>query len=206
MSNHDTNRIATELSIDPARQYLVPILLSALPGPAMIYYGEEIGMPGQKGGPPHWDSYRRAPFDWYSSEGGAGQTTWFKPEDRQNRPNDGISVEEEEVNSQSLLNAYRKYMALSSTQPALVEGEIILPEYQASGPGVWGFIRSTSEDFVIILVNFSSEDRDITLPDFQYTATALLDLVSGVNYPGVEKGQALSITLAAGKAVMLSGE
>ena len=56
MSNHDTNRNATELKGDPDRQRMAAALLTGLPGPIMVYYGEEIGMLGQKGGAPAYDN------------------------------------------------------------------------------------------------------------------------------------------------------
>ena len=96
-SNHDTNRIASELAGDPARLRLAAALLAGFPGPVMVYYGEEIGMPGQKGGPPDYDNYRREPMDWYAAEEGSGQASWFKPEDGWNQPSDGISVEEQDT-------------------------------------------------------------------------------------------------------------
>lgn len=96
ISNHDTNRIFSEVDSDTDRQRLAAALLAGLPGPVIVYYGEELGMPDQKGGPPHWDNYRREPMAWYASEEGEGQITWFRPDDRYNLPDDGISVEEQD--------------------------------------------------------------------------------------------------------------
>jgi glycosidase len=102
LSNHDTNRIATELKGDPDRLRLAAALQAGLPGPVMIYYGEEIGMLGQKGGAPAYDNYRREPMDWYADQEGEMQATWFRPEDRWNLPDDGTSVEEQDADPGSL--------------------------------------------------------------------------------------------------------
>ncbi len=78
----------------------------------MLYYGEEIGMPGQKGTAPWWDAYRREPMDWYAAELGPDHAAWFMEEDRWNQPDDGISVEEELAAPDSLLNHWREVLAL----------------------------------------------------------------------------------------------
>lgn len=65
LSNHNTNRLATKLGGDPDCLRLAAALWSALPGPLQLYYGEEIGMRGQKDGPPAWDNYRWETMDWY---------------------------------------------------------------------------------------------------------------------------------------------
>jgi len=46
------------------RQKLVISFVNSLPGAYMIYYGEEIGMLGEKGRAPFYDAYRREPMDW----------------------------------------------------------------------------------------------------------------------------------------------
>ena len=154
-SNHDTNRIATELSGDPARQRLAAALLATLPGPVMVYYGEEIGMLGQKGGPPAWDNYRREPMDWYASQAGPSQTTWFRPDDRWNLPSDGISVEEEAADPESLLNYYRQVLGLRREHPALSRGDLAPLDLQPWASGPWGIVLSSGSETLVGLFNFA---------------------------------------------------
>jgi glycosidase len=206
LSNHDTNRIATELAGDPDRQRLAAALLAAFPGPVMVYYGDEIGMLGQKGGPPHWDNYRREPMDWYAGEDGLGQTTWFQPEDRWNKPGDGISVEEQESDPGSLLNFYRQSLNTRQSNIALGEGDFSLLEMEVSGQGPWGFVRSAGSDTVVALFNFADEERQVTINEFPFTATVLADLLSGEEYHPGEEGQPYELTLPPAAAFWLSGE
>jgi glycosidase len=111
--NHDTNRLASDVMGDQGRMRLAAVWLLTAPGVPILYYGEEIGMAGNKGGgPQYYDEYRREPFDWYATEAGAGMTTWFAPADRNNRPNDGVSVEEQHAKPESLLTLYRDLGAL----------------------------------------------------------------------------------------------
>lgn len=204
LSNHDTNRIATELGGDSARQRLAAALLASLPGPVLLYYGEEIGMPGQKGGAPYYDNYRREPMDWYAAEKGAGQTTWFMPEDRWNKPLDGISVEEQENDPDSLLNFYRKVMQLRRGTPALSGDEFTILELEVDKPGAWGMARIHGDEVILTLFNFSNDTVNVTIPQFPLQAGELVDLLSGANYPAGEQGQPYSLSLPPASAIWLA--
>jgi maltose alpha-D-glucosyltransferase/alpha-amylase len=179
-------------------------LLAALPGPVMVYYGEEIGMLGQKGTSPYWDNYRREPMDWLAGEEGPFQTTWFKVEDRWNAPDDGISVEEQENDPGSLLNFYRTLFQLRGTLPALSQGEIAFPDISGSSLA-WGFVRYTDEQTIVALFNFGDEPAALTIWDFPFTSGTALDLLSGEFYANAD-GAVYEITLPPAGVVWLSGE
>jgi len=203
-SNHDTNRIATELSGDPARQRLAAALLATLPGPVMVYYGEEIGMLGQKGGPPYWDSYRREPMEWYASQAGPSQTTWFRPDDRWNLPFDGISVEEETPDPDSLLNYYRQVLSLRREHPALSQGDLsplVLPT-QPSGP--WGIVLSSQSETLVGLFNFADSPLEVSVSAFPLSASWLRDLLSGQLLPGPSADGTFSLPLPPAGAFILA--
>lgn len=203
-SNHDTNRIATELGGDPARQRLAAALLAGLPGPVMVYYGEEIGMPGQKGGAPYYDNYRREPMDWYAAEEGLGQTSWFILEDGWNQPLDGISVEEQDADEESLLNYYRNALAIRKQTPALSEGDFEILPLESSGPGEWAFVRRQEADAVVAMYNFSDQPLEVTIAEFPFSADGLIDLLTGAEYPPIELSQPFTINLPATSAVWLA--
>ncbi len=188
LNNHDTNRLASELSGDPERLRLAPALLAALPGAVMVYYGEEIGMLGQKGGPPAWDNYRREPMDWYADGFGPGQTTWFRPDNRWDRPSDGISVEEQENDPKSLLNAYRSAFRLRHQHAVLRHGDFALLELEVSSPGPWGFARLGEEEAIVCLYNFSNEPQQVMVKDFPFSSAMLTDLLTDETYAGAQKG------------------
>jgi len=204
LSNHDTNRIATEMNADPDRLRLAAALQAGLPGPQMIYYGEEIGMLGQKGGPPDYDNYRREPLDWYADQEGAGQTTWFRPDDRWNLPDDGISVEEQDADPHSLLNFYRRIMELRLAHPALQDGDFQVIEMETSGSGPWGFTRSAGDENIMALYNFASKDVAVTLPEFPFSADRLVDLISGEEFRPPTPGNAYVLNLAPASALLLT--
>jgi len=203
LSNHDTNRIANELRAEPARQRLAAQLVASLPGPVMLYYGEEIGMPGQKGGAPYYDNYRREPMDWYTQEDGPDQTSWFMQPDRWNKPADGISVEEQENQPDSLLNYYRTVLEIRHSTPALTHGDLSLLELEVSSPGGWGFVRSKDGQSLAAVYNFSANPIDVTIKEFPFTSEALKDLLSGRVYPGTASGEPYTLTLLPASAIWL---
>jgi glycosidase len=161
LSNHDTDRLATELENAPERLALVPLFLATFDGTPAIYYGEELGQKGHKGGGPIYDEYRREPMDWRAAAEGAGQTHWFKPP-KYTLPNDGISVEEQDADPSSLLNTYRHAMALRLANPALKHGQYAqLPTDPKAG--VWAFWRYTDGQIVLVIFNFSRAAQTFNL-------------------------------------------
>jgi glycosidase len=203
LSNHDTNRIASEVGGDLGREKLAATLLVSLPGPVMVYYGEEIGMPGQQGSAPWWDAYRREPMDWYAAEAGPDMATWFKQENRFNAPDDGISVEEEQTDPGSLLNHWRAMLALRDSVPALQSGEIGFPKYAASGQGGWAITRGAGDEMVMAVFNFGVDELEITLEAAPVDMDSPADLVSGASYPAMTAGEPYALTLPPGTGVLL---
>jgi glycosidase len=203
-SNHDTNRTATEINGHPARLKLTPALVGILPGVPMVYYGEEIGMFGQKGGPPSWDNYRREPMDWYAAEAGDGQTTWFMPDDRWNKAQDGISVQEQEEAADSLLNAYRHILALRNERPVLTSGETIVLDLQVESPGPWGVLRRGVGTSIVGIFNFSDSIQVVKISDFPFSSASPVDLLTGAELPAVEAGETYELRLDPASAYWIS--
>jgi len=205
-SNHDTNRIATELNGELAREKLAASVLTCLPGPIMLYYGEEIGMFGQKGSAPWWDAYRREPMDWYAAELGTDHATWFMEADRWNHPNDGISVEEEDTDPNSLLNHWRSLLSHRAENPAFSQGELTFLDFSTTGPGAWAISRTQDENSVLCVFNFGTEEIEITLNAPPFSASQLLDLISGEQYPEIQADAPYTLSLPAAGAVILSNQ
>ena len=203
-SNHDTNRIATEVGGSIARQKLAATLLVSLPGPIMLYYGEEIGMPGQKGTAPWWDAYRREPMDWYTAELGPDHTTWFMEDDRWNQPDDGISVEEEDTDPDSLLNHWRKMLDFRGDHPALQSGEISFPTYSASNGYGWVLQRELDGEILLVLFNFSDEETEITINEAPADWENPVNLINGEALTLMAAGQPYTLTLEPASGVMVT--
>ncbi len=173
LNNHDTNRVMSEAQQSVPRAKLGATLLLTIPGTPMIYYGEEIGMRGVKGAD---DKPRREPMDWYASETGKGMTNWFKPADRNNKPNDGISVEEQVSQPGSLLEHYRALVALRNANSALRTGaweKIATPD-----DTTYAYLRRDATGAFVVTLNFANQPATLaldlgatSLPDGAYQAT-----------------------------------
>lgn len=161
MGNHDTDRIVTEVEGDLQRARLAAQLVATLDGVPMLYYGEEIGMLGHKGGGPIYDEYRREGMDWYASASGPGMTTWFSAP-RHTVADDGISVEEQDVDPGSMLNFYRDLYASRAANPALRAGAYT-PLFVNPRPNIWAFWRHTEGQVLAVIFNLDAEPATIAL-------------------------------------------
>ncbi|MGB8646905.1 MAG: alpha-amylase family glycosyl hydrolase [Anaerolineae bacterium] len=203
INNHDTNRVMSEVKGDLARAKLGALFLLTQSGTPMIYYGEEIGMSGVKAPAPDYDKTRREPMDWYAAETGPGMTTWYKPADRNNKPNDGISVQEEQGKPDSLLAFYRQLAVLRNANPALRTGS--REAIQQGSSKVYAYLRRDDQTAFVVMLNFDSQPATVTLdlgptslPDGQYKA---VDVLTQKEY--AVDGLTLKVELGAAQGALL---
>ncbi|PWH13753.1 MAG: alpha-amylase [Anaerolineae bacterium] len=148
LTNHDQDRVMNVLGGNVEKAKVAASLLLTGPGTPYLYYGEEIGMTGQKP-----DEYIRTPMQW-SAEPGAGFTTG-KPWLNINSDYSTKNVAAQESDPNSLLNHYRKLIALRQQTPALQHGEVILPE--SNNPALYAILRRSGNQMVLVLINLSKE-------------------------------------------------
>ena len=138
----------TQVNGDPEKAKTGGALLLTAPGVPFIYYGEEIGMTGQKP-----DEKIRTPMQWDSSPGG-GFTTgtpWQPlPAEAAKNPVAGQSPDPD-----SLLSTYRKLVNWRMQNSALRSGAAWPVECDNSS--VYALLRSTSEQAVLVIINMGSE-------------------------------------------------
>src|SRR5437879_6112192 len=138
LTNHDQTRTLTLLGGDVARAKLAATLLLTLPGLPFIYYGEEIGMTGDKP-----DPRLRTPMQW-SPRPGVGFTTgkaWESPQPDSLTTN----VAAEDADPSSLLNLYRRLIHLRRENEALATGKLG-PLSASNPPWAAGVRRSLCSD------------------------------------------------------------
>lgn len=118
MSNHDLDRLPQYQRKELLKLYST--LIFTLKGMPMLYYGDELGEKGSKG---RDDRGVRRPMPWYSSKTGEGMATWTT-----NRTNetDGISVEEQLKDKESLLNHTKNLAKLRKKHIEIFNGEFKL--------------------------------------------------------------------------------
>ncbi|NUU95321.1 hypothetical protein XO10_03405 [Marinitoga sp. 1135] len=101
LTNHDMNRLVSELNNDINKVKLAYSILFTLPGYQFIYYGEELGMKGLNLDV-NFTEDSQEPFQWYENGFGPGQTEWKGC--KYNPPYSNISYESERNDIDSLLN------------------------------------------------------------------------------------------------------
>lgn len=172
LGNHDQVRLATRLSPlrrDEARLKLAAGLLFTLPGVPYLYYGEELGMPNGPGGA---DEAKRTPMRWTAEapNAGFGGEPWqpFSTDDP------AITVAAQEADPGSLLNTYRRLIALRHDNPQFEDAALELLE--SEGP-LLAFARREGDWRTLVLANFGAAGLTLELSEFG--ADAASDLLSG---------------------------
>ncbi len=161
LGNHDNARIATRVGLSQAA--IAAMLLLTLPGTLTIYYGEEIGMtnamirpedvqdPAEKRQPGigMGRDPERSPMAWNCS-GMAGFTRgqpWL-PLGADHR---SVNVEAEEGNGESILNLYRRLIALRRSRPMLAGGQLRSLTTLGS---LLSYERAAENERLVIFLNF----------------------------------------------------
>ena len=147
LSNHDGTRSMTVLGGDVARAKLAATLLLTLPGLPFVYYGEEIGMTGDKP-----DPRLRTPMQW-SPHSGVGFTTGTPWEAA--RPDSlTANVAVQDADSGSLLNLYRRLIHLRTWNSALATGKLV--PLTASSSQVAAYLRRAGNHAVLVVANLGA--------------------------------------------------
>jgi glycosidase len=172
LGNHDEIRLATRLPAGHER--LAAVLLLTLRGTPYLYYGDELGMKQRSvsgldardpwGSAVEWLSRDgcRTPMQW-TAERGAGFTT---PEARAWLPITDdfgtVNVESQLSDPDSILNMYRRLLALRRESEALRIGSYLTNP--ASTDDVLAYRRESDNETMTVVLNFSHEPRTLRLP------------------------------------------
>lgn len=149
LSNHDQNRILTQLGGDIPAAKLAATLLLTSPGVPFVYYGEEIGMTGAKP-----DERIRTPMRWDAQAAGAGFSTatpWQPLSDDPVTTN----VAGESADPSSVLSTYRSLIALRAAHPALAHGDWAAVD--ASNRNVDAYLRQADGETVLVVANLGDQ-------------------------------------------------
>lgn len=147
LTNHDMNRVINSLAQDEDKNKLAASIYLTLPGIPFIYYGEEIGMLGEKP-----DEDIRRPMQW--TNGYQAGFTSSVPWNSINSNYISFNVETELADSNSILNCYKKLIKVRNLKPALQEGDYL--ESRADKSPVFSFLRATENDTALVVINTAS--------------------------------------------------
>ncbi|VAW43205.1 Trehalose synthase [hydrothermal vent metagenome] len=147
ITNHDQNRVMSQLDGDEAKARLAASLLLTAPGVPFIYYGEEIGQAGTKP-----DEDIRLPMQWASNGPKVGFTegTPWRPA-AADFPVRSVQRQEDDPNS--LLTHYRTLIQLRNEHEALRVGDWILVE--ANSARLYTFLRQTEGETILVIINLN---------------------------------------------------
>ena len=200
LGNHDRPRLATRLGPQQAR--VAAMLLLTLRGTPTLYYGDEIGMrqvpmaaenirdPFEKNVPGLGLGRDgcRTPMQWDASAFAGFSTVapWLPLAEDFARNN----VAGQRADPASLLNLYRRLIALRGVRPALTRGA-----YRpiTTAGDVLAFVRETDGDRVLVALNFGPGPAVVALPSAASAGTVLVS--SGADRDG--ENVRLSVALRA---------
>lgn len=199
LRNHDQTRTMTALGGDVAKAKVAATLLLTLPGLPFVYYGEEIGMTGDKP-----DPRIRTPMQWRA--GPAAGFTVGLPWEPLQPDSMTANVETEQHDSTSLLQLYRRLIHLRASNAALVTGELV--RLETGDSLVTAYLRVNGRHAVLVMANLgvaaAAEARLSSapgaLPPGRYTLTPLIGRARGqplvVAPDGRVSGYRLGVSIA----------
>ena len=188
LSNHDENRVASELGNNDQKKRLAGAILLTSPGKPFIYQGEELGYWGVKSSgdqnvrqPIYWEKDGKVPSSWCSFD-----TSIIS---------DGMSVSEQAADSRSLLQMYRHFAYARNTHAALAEGTIDPVNSGNNAVAAWKMVASS--ETVLVMHNLGGAEVTVT-------AAVTPDKVIVSSSNGEIKVSGTSVTLPAYSSVVFS--
>lgn len=177
-SNHDVERIASRWSqngeINPAQCKMLTALLASLRGSVCMYQGEELGL-GEASvafedlqdpyGITFWPNFKgrdgcRTPMPWDdngSEHAGFSNAKPWLPVDNAHTQR-AVSVQDKD--SDSILNAYREFMAWRKQHAVLLEGDI---EFINTQEPILAFYRTLNEQTMLCVFNLAQTNQTLEL-------------------------------------------
>mgnify|MGYP000055674395 CR=1 FL=1 len=173
-SNHDVQRHMSRWDLDAATARQYAVLMMCLRGSACLYQGEELGLqeaevPFERLQDPYgiefWPEFKgrdgcRTPMAWQAKAEQAGFSAaepWLPVSSTQAEQ----AVDRQEQDPQSMLNHYRRAIALRHAYPALASGQ--QREMAQQGP-VLTFLREDATQQVFCAFNLGTEAGEVSPP------------------------------------------
>ena len=191
IANHDTDRAAGFLTTAGGYAKMAANLSILLPGSSFIYYGEEIGMLGSRGGA-NTDANRRLAMLW-----GDGDTVKNPIGANYKAQQSNGTVADQLADSDSLYTHYKKLIAIRKANPEIAYGTFT-PLQSISKVG--GFLCSYDGSTVAVLHNTTTESVQIDLSQMTDVELRSIAAYAGM---GVATLDGTTLTLGAQTSVVL---
>lgn len=178
IGSHDRPRVATRAGVEQTR--VAAMLLLTLPGTPTVYMGDEIGMPNvpippervidpqASSWPGHNRDEMRTPMRWEATVNGG-----FSPAEPWLPVGPDVAtlnVATQRDDPRSLLQLYRRLIALRRDQPGLVTGAYAQAELQDELLAYWR--RDAGREWLVAL-NFGAEPQSLALSEGRRGRVAL---------------------------------
>lgn len=205
LNNHDVSRSVSRFSNNVQKARLAAFFLFTQRGAIFIYYGEELGLrdsfvcrkdmqdplgkrywPFHKGRDP-----QRGPMVWEvgGEHGFTEGEPWLPFVKQANR----YSVENQELEDDSMLSLYRSLIALRTSEPALRQGVCVFQEQKNTNLMV--YTRTLKEEKFLVVLNFSSKKQLAYLGEFGLHSATSEELFSTATILGASRFSYENVTL-----------
>ncbi len=159
IANHDTDRAAGYLTTANGHMQMAANLYLLGPGSPFIYYGEEIGLRGSRGGA-NTDANRRLAMLWGDDD--TVQDPVGTTYSASNQIQNGVSVQK--TDKDSLYTYYKKLIMIRKANPAIARGEY--RSVSVDGSKVGGFVSTYNGTTVLVLHNPGGSAQTVDISQF----------------------------------------
>jgi len=200
IENHDTPRFSFGVKGNVDKLKIGAALNLLMGGVPSIYYGQELGMTGNSAsfGPTDANELPdREAFEWYKADQGKGMAYWYKQKGphkdtfNSDKPNDGVSLEEEQNDPNSVWNFYRQMITIRNANPVISTGTY--KTLANDNEHVFSFMRYNGSKQFIVAVNLSNKP---VIANFTRGLGNKLKIVYGKVVP-VDNGSSMAVSLPA---------
>ena len=174
IANHDTDRAAGFLTVSSGTAKVAANLSILMPGSSFIYYGEEIGLKGSRGGA-NTDANRRLAMFW-----GDDDTVKDPIGANYDSARTNGSVADQKPNGDSLYNHYKKLIMIRKANPEIACGTYE-PLVVEGATGIGGFLSTYEGKTVAVLHNTSTTVVRIDLAELTDVELGKIVAIAGAN-------------------------
>ena len=178
IANHDMDRTAGFLMTATGAAQMAANLSLLMPGSSFIYYGEEIGMLGSRGGS-NTDANRRLAMLW-----GDGDTVKDPVGANYSAKQANGTVQDQLSDPDSLYNHYKKLIALRKANPEIANGTFTSLNMKEGKVG--GFLSRYEGKTVAVIHNTTTDEVTIDLSKYPEIPADVLAGFAGVGTATLE--------------------
>ncbi|MEO8148847.1 MAG: alpha-amylase family glycosyl hydrolase [Bacteroidia bacterium] len=154
ITNHDQNRIGSEMQGNIQKMKLAAAILLTLPGSPFVYYGEEIGMLGTKP-----DENIREPFLWNTIDKDLNRCKWMTPKFSTDTTVVPLALQIGDVNS--IYDHYKKLIELRNANRVLNSGNIQSVNF--NDDELLAYNRILGENSLLVIHNLTGKSKTVEL-------------------------------------------